>query len=253
VLRAGLERADLYVSHVVVGSEEQRIGIRPGDRLIALDGESIRMWATFIEDLQSGGGRERQLTLRTGDQERTLSWRLRHERRVDEYGQQIDRYDADNIMNWVPATPVAEPAENPAPISYAFTRAVESTHEMVELTVYSAIRLFQGELTVKSLGGPITVYEVAGTAAREGTVNFLEVMAFISVNLGLINLLPIPLLDGGHLLFFLMEAVSRRKVSTKVRQYASLTGLTILIVLMVIAFKNDIERNWFESDSTGQR
>jgi regulator of sigma E protease len=124
---------------------------------------------------------------------------------------------------------------------------------MVELTVYSAIRLFQGELTVKSLGGPITVYEVAGTAAREGTVNFLEVMAFISVNLGLINLLPIPLLDGGHLLFFLMEAVSRRKVSTKVRQYASLTGLTILIVLMVIAFKNDIERNWFESDSTGQR
>ncbi len=247
VERAGLERADLYVSHVVVGSEEQRIGIRPGDRLVALDGEPIRMWATFIEDLKAGGGRERQLTLRTGDQERTLSWRLRHERRVDEYGQQIDRFDADNILNWVPATPVAEPTENPHPVRYAFSRAVQSTWEMIELTVYSAVRLFQGQLTVKSLGGPITVFEVAGTAAREGTINFLEVMAFISVNLGLINLLPIPLLDGGHLLFFLMEAVSRRRVSTKVRQYASLAGLTILILLMAIAFKNDIERNWSET------
>jgi len=253
VERAGLERADLYVSHVVVGSEEQRIGIRPGDRLVALDGVPIRMWATFVEDLKSGGGAERQLTLRTGDQERTLAWRLRHERRVDEYGQQIDRYDADNIRNWVPATPVAEPADNPAPITYAFARAVESTREMIELTVYSAIRLFQGQLTVKSIGGPITVFEVAGTAAREGTVNFLEVMAFISVNLGLINLLPIPLLDGGHLLFFFMEAVSRRKVSTKVRQYASLAGLTILLLLMVIAFKNDIERNWAEPDQMEQR
>lgn len=244
VERAGLERADLYVSHVVVGSEEQRIGIRPGDRLVALDGVPIRMWATFIEDLKARGGAERQLTLRTGDQERTLAWRLRHERRIDEYGQQIDRYDADNIRNWVPATPVAELVENPHPYSYAFRRSVESTREMIELTVYSALRLFQGQLTVKSIGGPITVYEVAGTAAREGTVNFLEVMAFISVNLGLINLLPIPLLDGGHLLFFLMEAVSRRRVSTKVRQYASLAGLTILILLMAVAFKNDIERNW---------
>jgi regulator of sigma E protease len=251
VQRAGLERADLYVSHVVVGSEEQRIGIRPGDRLVALDGEPIVMWATFIEDLKAGDGRERQLTLRTGEQERTVSWRLRHERRVDEYGQQIDRFDADNIMNWVPATPVAEPTENPTPVRYAFSRAVESTREMIELTVYSAIRLFQGQLTVKSIGGPITVFEVAGTAAREGTINFLEVMAFISVNLGLINLLPIPLLDGGHLLFFLMEAVSRRKVSTKVRQYASLAGLTILILLMAIAFKNDIERNWSDGEVVG--
>jgi regulator of sigma E protease len=69
-------------------------------------------------------------------------------------------------------------------------------------------------------------------------------MAFISINLGLINLLPIPMLDGGHLLFFFIEAVARRPVSTRVREIASLVGLVLLVMLMVLAFKNDLERQW---------
>jgi regulator of sigma E protease len=110
--------------------------------------------------------------------------------------------------------------------------------------VLSVVRLIEGRLTVKSIGGPITIFDVAGTAAREGTTNYLTLMAFISVNLGLINLLPVPLLDGGHLLFFLVEGVSRRRLSAKARQYASLVGLVLLVTLMLVAFKNDLERQW---------
>jgi len=97
---------------------------------------------------------------------------------------------------------------------------------------------------MKSIGGPLTVFEVAGTAAEEGALNYLTLMAFISINLGLINLLPVPLLDGGHLMFFLLEAVSRRPISVRVREYAHIAGLVFLIGIMVLAVKNDLERQW---------
>jgi regulator of sigma E protease len=106
------------------------------------------------------------------------------------------------------------------------------------------VRLLQGRLSVKSIGGPLTIFEVAGTAAREGALDYLKLMAFISINLGLINLLPVPLLDGGHLLFVMYEAVVRRPVNTRLREYAHIAGLVILVAIMILAFKNDIERQW---------
>ena len=139
---------------------------------------------------------------------------------------------------------MGRPVPNPHPVLYALRQAFRETAEVLELTTYSIVRLFQGRLTMKSIGGPLTMFEATGTAAREGALNYLTLMAFISINLGLINLLPIPLLDGGHLLFFAIEAVARRPVSVRVREYASIAGLAVLVLLMVLAFKNDIERQW---------
>ena len=117
-------------------------------------------------------------------------------------------------------------------------------NEMIELTAFSMIRLLQGRISVKSIGGPLTIFEVAGTAAEEGALNYIALMAFISINLGLINLLPIPVLDGGHLMFFAVEAVARKPLSMRIREYAYIAGLVILLVIMALAFKNDIERLW---------
>jgi regulator of sigma E protease len=114
------------------------------------------------------------------------------------------------------------------------------------LTTVSIVRLLQGRLSMKTLGGPLTIYDAASDAAREGALNYLFLMGFISVNLGLINLMPIPLLDGGHLLFLLIELISRKPLSVRVREYASILGLTVLVLLMVFAFKNDVERQWPE-------
>jgi regulator of sigma E protease len=129
-------------------------------------------------------------------------------------------------------------------VVYAARVAVDETRRMVELTVYSLLRLFQGRITVKSIGGPISVYEETGRAARAGASDYLRLMAFVSVNLGILNLLPIPMLDGGHLLFFFIETVMRRPISRKRREQAGLVGLVLLLLLMAIAFKNDIERLW---------
>jgi len=242
VARAGLELADLYVSDVVAGSPEHRAGLLPGDRLLTLDGRPIRLWATFLEDLRAGHGREHTLSFRRGDRELTAKLSLAHERGETEHGQVYDRYVV-GIRNYVSTG--AEPSvANPHPIVYALRESVRATAEVVELTVFSVVRLVQGRLTVKSIGGPLTIFEVAGTAAREGALNYLTLMAFISINLGLINLLPVPLLDGGHLMFFFLEAVARRPLSMRAREYAYIAGLAVLVFIMTLAFKNDIERQW---------
>jgi regulator of sigma E protease len=242
--RCGIEAADPYVSDVTAGSPEHHAGLLPGDRLLSLDGRPIRLWATFLEDLKAERGKRHTLTWRRIDQEQSGSFSLAHQRGVTEEGQVYDRYVV-GMRNWVPSRADA-PVANPDPISYALREAFRATADVVQLTLFSVVRLFQGKLTMKSIGGPLTVFEVAGTAAQQGTLNYLTLMAFISINLGLINLLPVPLLDGGHLMFFLVEAIVRRPISIRVREYAHIAGLAFLVGIMVLAFKNDIERQWPE-------
>jgi regulator of sigma E protease len=240
--RAGIELADLYVSHVTSGSPEHRAGLLPGDRLLTLDGRPIELFATFLEDLRVGRGKPHEVTFRRNGEVLHTRFQLQHMSGVTEHGQKYDRYVV-GIRNWVPSK--TDPrVDNPSPILYAAREAISATAEMVELTIFSIVRLVQGRLSVKSIGGPLTIFEVAGTAAREGALDYLKLMAFISINLGLINLLPIPLLDGGHLLFVMYEAVVRRPVNTRLREYAHIAGLVILIAIMILAFKNDIERQW---------
>jgi regulator of sigma E protease len=242
--RVGIELADLYVSHVIAKSPEHHIGLLPGDRLLSLDGKPIRLWATFLEDLKAGRGMTHTLKWRRGDAEIEKRFSLEEERGVTDEGQEFDRYLV-GISNWVPAQ-LDRAIKNPRPISYAVREAVRATKEVVELTVFSVVRLLQGRLSVKTIGGPLMIFEYAGTAAREGALNYLTLMAFISINLGLLNLLPIPLLDGGHLLFFVIEAMMRRPISLRVREYAYIAGLALLLIITVLAFKNDIERKWPE-------
>ena len=242
VVRAGIESSDLYVAEVRAGSPEAAIGLRPGDRLLELDGEPIRLFASFVETLQSSEQTEHEITFRRADQVITRRLALEREQGETEFGERFDRY-AIGITHWAPTT--VEPAvPNPSPVSYAARESIAATWDMIELTVTSVVRLVQGRLSVRSLGGPLSILEGTQTAASGGPLDYLAFMAFISINLGLLNLLPIPLLDGGHLLFFLIEAFSRRPLETRAREIASLVGFGVLVLLMVLAFKNDVERRW---------
>lgn len=240
--RSGIEPANLYVSHVTRGSPEHAMGLLPGDRLLELDGRPVQLWETFLEDLRIGRGVEHSLKWRRGSEETTRNLRLAHEHGVTEHGQVYDRYVV-GIRNWVP-TRTDPLVDNPSPITYAVREAWRATREVVELTVFSVVRLLQGRLTVKSIGGPLTIFEVAGDAAQQGALNYLTLMAFISINLGLINLFPIPLLDGGHMMFLFTEAVMRRPLSVRIRGYAHIAGFVFLVAIMIVAFKNDLERQW---------
>ena len=121
-------------------------------------------------------------------------------------------------------------------------RAVEATGMLVDKTWRGLKMLFTLQVSPKSLGGPLTIARVAGNAMEQGWERFIEVLCFISVNLGLINLLPIPVLDGGHLLIFIVEAVQRKKLSIKQKERAFKFGFVVLACVMVFAFYNDIMR-----------
>lgn len=250
LLRAGLEPADLYVRRVRASADDE-VDLRPGDRLVTLGGRTIRLWETMLADIEVHSDELHELTWRRGDQLVTRRHRLRAAKAItgDQGDTRLFVMSSDgerHLATVAHSRPtVRDPlVPLPSPVFYAAEQAFEVTAELMELTVYSVVRLLQGRLSVDTIGGPIRVFEATAEATREGPLNYLSLMAFISINLGLINLLPIPMLDGGHLLFFLVEGVARRKVSMKIRQYASLVGLVLLVLLMVLAFKNDIEHLW---------
>jgi regulator of sigma E protease len=116
--------------------------------------------------------------------------------------------------------------------------------EVVRLTVLGIGKIMTGDISFKTVGGPIMLFSIAAEAAEAGLGTFLFQMALISVNLGLMNLLPIPVLDGGHIVTAALEGLTRRRLSLRVREAANWVGLVLLLTLMVLVFGNDIMRKW---------
>ncbi|HMR81178.1 MAG TPA: site-2 protease family protein, partial [Polyangiaceae bacterium] len=242
--RTGVELADLYAAIVPEDSYLHKAGLRPGDKLLRLDDEAIPAWSTFRERVLSAPDRSHRidyLAARDG-RERSGTFQMRREDFTDEHGQTFARYVL-RVQHWIPLAP-EDRVEHPTPLRYAFEKAVAETKDVTRFVLLSMVRLAQGRISLKSLSGPITIYEVAGDEGRKGPDYFVWVMALISINLGLLNLLPIPVLDGGHLMFFVIEGVMRRPLPLRVREVAHIVGMAILLGLMALAFKNDVERRW---------
>lgn len=239
--RAGIETSEMYVAFVPEASSEWKAGLRPGDRVTHLDGVQQRLWLAMKEDLKRGASQMRELRwTRDGEQKRGF-FQLRREVWQDEYAQNYERY-VFRTTHWAPRSIDLVP--NPHPITYAVRSALEETGSVIRFLSVGFVRIAQGRVSLKSVSGPITLYDVAGQAGAKGTTYFVWAMAVISINLGLVNLLPIPVLDGGHLVFLALEAIKKRPVSLRAREIASLVGMSMLMVLMLVAFKNDVERRW---------
>ncbi len=242
--RTGLELADLYLAFVPPDSYLYQAGLRPGDKILRLDGEAVPAWYTFAERVKAAPDKQHRLdylAARDG-RVRTGTFQIRREDYKDDSGQVSSRYIFLQ-QQWVPVT-ADERVEHPTPIRYAFTKAVEETVDVTRFTLVCIVRLLQGRLSLKALSGPITIYEVAGEEGRKGADYFVWVMALLSINLGLLNLLPIPVLDGGHLMFFAIEGILRKPLPLRTREIAHIVGMALLFGLMAMAFKNDVEKRW---------
>ena len=163
---------------------------------------------------------------------------------TDDYKQEHKRYvfGVENYRIW-------KSADN-APIegrfTYAVSKSVRQTGEIIGMIGLAIVQIIRGAIPSDTIGGPIMLAHTARVAAEKGWDHFLRMLALISINLGILNLLPIPILDGGHILFFTVEAVKRKQVSLRVREIATYVGLALLLSLMIFAFKNDIVRYWFK-------
>ncbi|HEY2406463.1 MAG TPA: RIP metalloprotease RseP [Polyangiaceae bacterium] len=242
--RTGIELADLYAAIVPEGSIFQQMGMKPGDKVLRLDREPVATWSIFRERVQAAPDKQHSIDYQSARDGRVKSgsFQVRREDFTDERGQSSSRYVL-QLQPWVPIAP-EERVDHPAPIRYAFSKAVEETADVTRFTLVCIVRLIEGRISLKSLSGPITIYEVAGEEGRKGAEYFIWLIAVISINLGLFNLLPIPVLDGGHLFFFALEAALRRPVPLRMREIAHVVGMAILLGLMLVAFKNDVEMRW---------
>jgi regulator of sigma E protease len=240
--RTGIESADMYVAFVPEASSEWRAGLRPGDRITSLDGAPQRLWRAMEEELKTDADKMHELAwTRDGSPMRGF-FQVRTEEWNDEFNLHHKRY-VFRTDHWLPMAP-DRLVPNPHPLPYALQRAVAQTGSVIKFISIGILRLLQGRVSLSSVSGPITMYDIAGQAAAQGTTNFVWAMALTSVNLGIINLLPIPVLDGGHLLFLFFEAARRRPLPLRIREVASLVGMVMLVLLMLVAFKNDVERRW---------
>jgi len=168
--------------------------------------------------------------------EASFNQELRSE--LDAYRQEEQRlvFGANNRFAWKTADPV--PVRNR--FFYALGHALTRTGEIVTFTAQGFFQIIRGEMSPKSLGGPLTIGYAAGVAAEQGLAQYLWLMALLSINIGLLNFLPIPILDGGLLLFFTIELFKRRPPSARARAITTYIGVVVVVLLVLFALKNDV-------------
>jgi len=226
------------VGRVETESPAEKAGITPGDLILAIDGQPVESWDEMSDRIKKSGGKPLALSIRTGDVERVV--RVTPGTRVtqDIFGEEAKRY----VIGIVASGDFFTKDLN---LFEALAESLLQTYRVTELTVLSIVKLIQGTVSSKTLGGPIMIAELAGRQAKEGIASLIFFIALLSINLAILNFLPIPVLDGGHLLFFFIEAAIGRPVNTRMREIAQQVGIFILILLMVFVFYNDITRIFF--------
>ena len=215
-------------------------GLREGDLVVAVDGEPVTQWDEMAELIKQRG--DHPLTFEIRRDGRPLSFEILPKKVPSQnlFGETVDKYVVGITASGEVSILRLDPIE-------CFMEGMRQTWKIAELTVVSVGKILTGTLSAKTIGGPIMIAQLAGEHAKAGITNFIFFIALLSVNLGILNLLPIPVLDGGHLMFFAIEAVSRRPVNIKMREVAQQIGMFVLILLMVYVFYNDIARILFNT------
>lgn len=225
----------VVVGELQDGSAAAKAGLQPGDRVLAVGGKPINTWSTFIDQIQQSPNRPLEFRVQRG--ERQLALTVVPAAQVAKDGKAVGR------IGMVPA-PLPEHLQvldRYGPLA-AIGKGVKETINLSAMTLDMLWKMAKGLVSAENLGGPIAIAQFAGQSAHGGLVPFLAFLAMISISLGILNLLPIPVLDGGHLFFYLIEIVKGSPVSEAVMARAQQVGIFLLLLLMSFAFYNDITR-----------
>lgn len=225
------------VGAVMAGLPAERAGLAPNDQIIAINGESLSSWDQLVERTIGSKGSPMALKVKRGDA--TLDVTVVPERQVvtNIFGESAGEAFRIGIER-------GADEKDPGIIEAPWI-AAKQVFIYSELIVLSLVKMVQGKVSARELGGPITIARIAGERAQTGLKSLLEFVGFLGVNLGVLNLLPIPVLDGGHLFFIAAEGLFRRPVAVRVREVAQQVGLVLLVSLMLFAVYNDVYR-WIQ-------
>lgn len=217
------------IGAVVADGPAERAGFRPGDRLLSAGGQPIDRWGTWVEYVRARPGETVSVIVQRGGRERILTLAIDS---VEQDGRTFGRIGAGADLR-------VEQRHGPV---QAAPRAIAKTWEMSALTVRMLGRMVVGDVSVRNISGPLNIAAFAGDSARAGLTAFLGFLAIVSISLGILNLLPVPLLDGGQIVYQLVEWAKGSPLSERAMQIGQQFGLAMLFLLMGFAFYNDLSR-----------
>ena len=239
-LGIGVSRPAPVVRQVVAGGPADRAGLLPGDLLLAVDGSAVADGIAFIDIMRASAGKTVQVALQRAGQPLTLAVTPQAEQAKTEAKNGKGTVTVGKIGAYVALQPdmISVPSSPVAAVGKAMVRVWDTC----TMTLKMIGKMITGEASLKNVTGPITIADYAGQTARMGAASYLSFIAFISISLGVMNLLPIPVLDGGHLLYYSLEVLTGRSVPERVGEIAQRLGMGLLLTLMLLAVFNDVAR-----------
>ena len=220
------------VGSIVPHSAAAAAGIQPGDRILSVAGRSTPNFEDIFAVVAMRPNETVDVQLEREGSVQHLRVRLGTDTLDDGSGQKFKR----GLLGVGPAATIGEPVGVGEALPMAVTYTANTTRAIAD----GLVQLIRGQISPKQLGGPIKIAQVAGQGAELGALPFVQLLALLSINLGFINLLPVPMLDGGHLFFYAVEAVRRRPVSAKAMDWAFRGGLAVILTLLLFTTINDL-------------
>ena len=231
----GLPNITSVVGEVQKEGAAMEAGMMSGDKIISIGGQKIVFWEDIKSAIAGSKDKNVEIIVERGTEKKNLSVKPKLSKSKNIFGEEEYRY----LIGVSPAGDMVVERKNPWD---AITASLNKTWEISRLTIISVVKIIEGVVSPRTLGGPIFIAQVAGAQVKEGIIPFILFMAILSINLGVINLFPIPVLDGGHIFFYLIEIVTRREISMKVKEMAQQIGFAVLLMLMLFVIFIDIER-----------
>lgn len=238
----GIEGPELYLADIKKDSPAMKAGLKSGDRVAKVGSTEPKIWEDVLNIVKSYKG-EGQIEFKVLREGKIMDFAIAPEMtsQMTSQGGEEKRFTI-GIVPWIAMANISKVVIKADGVGAALVRGFDRTVEITKMTVVSFVRLIQTKISPKNIGGVISIGQAASETYKAGITSFLQMMAVISVNLFILNLLPIPVLDGGHLLFYTIEAIKGSPLSLRKMEIAQQVGLVVLMSLMVFALFNDFTR-----------
>ncbi|MBI4653897.1 MAG: RIP metalloprotease RseP [Nitrospirae bacterium] len=223
------------VGDVVKDSPAQRSGLLTGDEIVSINDADVKRWDELSNVIHNSPGIKITLKIKRGEEIFTIEVMPERKKVPNIFGEEKE-------IGLIGIAPSGKTIIKKEPLPDAVMMAVQKTYEITALTIIGIIKLIQRVIPAKTIGGPILILQMAGEQASAGFMNFFVFMAVISINLSVLNLLPIPILDGGHILFLSIEGIRGKPLKEKTMMIIQKVGIAMIIALMTFAIYNDIIR-----------